>query len=414
MQATSDLLVIRPSLQLLGTYESGLFLPSVDVYGRQAGGGGNFGATAIASLSGYHRWKHTIIGLDYQGHFRHYTRNKYQDGIDQNLSLNLQRQTSARTTFSLTGVGGTFSRAYGLGGVGGYALNYGDFSQGQDPTLALVPGVDALDTRTYYAAGGADVVYQKNSRLSIHAGGSAFAVRRRVRGLVELDGYTGRSDVMYRVSRNSTLGIDYSFNNFRFVRGFGASDVHIAALNYSVRLDRNWTLSMRGGAYRMENQRLARVQIDPAVAAILGQSSGIEAFYNLSHGSIFGAGLTRNFRNAGFTLRYDRGISPGNSMFLTSRSDTGIASYTYRGFRRWSIYFNVSGSRMVTTFQDYGEYKALTGGAGTTYRVTRYLHLIGNGGWRSYELQGTAGRRNSYFASVGLGFAPGDLPLSLR
>jgi hypothetical protein len=314
----------------------------------------------------------------------------------------------------VSGAGGTYSRSYGFGGAEGYALNYGDFSQGVDPTLAAVARFDPLDTRTYYAAVGADVIHQKSARLSFRAGGTAFAVRRRAKGLVEMNGYSARSDVMYRVGRRSTLGLDYSFSAYRFVRGFGSSDIHMAALNYSVQVDKNWTLALRGGGYRLENLRAMRVTLDPAVAAILGQSSGIEAFFKINYGALFGAGLSRNFRRAGLTFRFDRGIMPGNGIFLTSRQDSASVGYGYRGWRRWAVSFDAGYSRMVTTFQDYGAYQGYTAGGSTSCRVSRYVHLVGNSGWRRYELQGNSKGRDSFFASVGLGFTPRDVPLSLR
>jgi hypothetical protein len=415
LSSSSDLMVLQPSLQLLGTYESGLYLPSVDSFGRQAGGGSSFGATAVGSLNGYRRWRHTVVGVNYQGSFRHYTRNRYMDGIDQILALNVQRQVSARTAFGLTGAGGTYSRGYGWGGMQGSALNYGDYSHGPDPTLSLLPQTDLLDTRTYYAAGGVDLVHRKTARLSFSMGGSAFAVRRRAKGLVELNGYTVRGDIMYRVSRNATLGVDYSFNSFQFVRGFGASDFHIVAANLSTRLDRNWTFSLRGGGFRLENLRSVVVQLDPAVAALLGQSSGIEAFYKINYGTVIGAGLSRNFRRAGLTIRFDRGITPGNGVLLTSRRDNVGAAYSYHGWRRWSLTFNVDGTRMATTFQGVGGvYKHYTAGAGTSYRISRRLHLVGHSGWRRFDLAGRTGGRNSYFVSAGLGFTPREMPLSFR
>ena len=414
LSGSNDLMVLQPSLQLLGSYESGLYLPSVDSLGRQISGGGSFGATAIASVNGYHRWKRTILGLNYQGNFRHYTRNPYLDGIDQIVSLNVQHQTSARTRVGVSGAGGTYSRSYGFGGGEGYVLNYGDYSQGVDPTLAAVARFDLLDTRTYYASGGADVIHQKSARLSFRAGGTAFAVRRRAKGLVEMDGYSARGDVMYRVGRRSTLGVDYSFNAYRFVRGFGSSDIHMAALNYSVQIDRNWTLALRGGGYRLENLRAVRVELDPAVAAILGQTAGVEAFYKINYGAVFGAGLSRNFRRAGLTFRFDRGIIPGNGVFLTSRHDSASVGYGYRGWRRWSLSFDAGYSRMVTTFQDYGAYQGYLAGVSTSYRMSRYLHVVGHSGWRRYQLQGNSTGRDSYLVSVGLGVTPRDLPLSLR
>jgi hypothetical protein len=99
---------------------------------------------------------------------------------------------------------------------------------------------------------------------------------------------------------------------------------------------------------------------------------------------------------------------------LTSRRDSAGVGFGYRGWRRWSLSIDADYSRMVTTFQDYGAHQGYTAGAGTSYRVSRYLHLVGHSGWRRYELRGNSKGHDSFFASIGLGLTPRDLPLSLR
>lgn len=412
---SSDLVVLRPSLQLLGSYESGLYLLGTDAAGRPVTGQ-SYGATALADVGGYHRWRHTVLGLNYRGSFRHYTGNHYLDGIDQNLALNVQHQAGARTLISVTGVGGTYSRGYGIWSGAGTILNYGDYSQGVDPTVALISGPDLLDTRTYYAAGGGDVIHQISNRLSMRAGGTSFAVRRRSRGLVELNGYNARGDATYRLGRRTNLSAEYQYIDFRFVRSFGSSFAHVAALNYAWQLNRNWTLALRGGGYRIESLRVERVELDPAVAAILGQTAGVEAMFRVNFGSMLGAAISRNFRRAGLTLRYDRGLTPGNALFLTTRADSFSASYSYRGWRRWALSLSATGSRHSTILQSYGTYRLYSAGASMSYRVGRYLHLVATGAHRYYDLSGARGgpARNSHLVSVGLGFSPGDLPISLR
>ncbi len=413
VRAADDLLVFRPALQLLGLYESGIAPVSVNQLGQPVLAD-SYGVVAVGSLSGYHQWKRTLLGMTYQGYFRHYTQRRALDGTDQQLMLNVQHRVGRKATLALTGGGGSYSHGYAMPGLtgGSAALNYGNFSLGPDQTLANVPTQDIFDTRTYYAVGGGDLLYQKSLRLSTSFGGSAFAVRRRMKGLVELDGYSARGDVEYRLGRRSTAGIDYRIISFRFVRGFGSSDAHMAALNYAVQLDRHWTLSLRVGGYRLENLRAVRVTIDPAVAAILGQTQGVEAYYNVSYGPSVAAGLARNFRRAGINFRYTRDLSPGNGIFLTSRYDSGSASYSYRGWQRWALGLNASTYRYVTTFQTAMHYDTHYGTGSVSYRMFRFVHLTANGGARYYKMdQGY--KRTSYIASVGLGFTPTEMPLSL-
>ncbi len=411
LSASSDLLVIRPSLRLLGSYESGLYLPATDLYGNQTRSD-SFGVSAVVGLGGYHRWRHTLLGLDYRGSFRHYTRYENLDGTDQSVSLSVQHQASSRTMFTLSGVGGTYSRGYGVWAAN---LNYGDYSQGVDPTTTAVTNTDLLDARTYYAGGSADVIHQKTARLSVRLGGGAFAVRRRSRGLAELNGYTGRGDITYRVGRRSNIGVDYQYMDYRFVRAFGTSNIHIAAGSFSHQLDRNWAFALRAGVLRVESLRVERVELDPVVAALIGQTAGLEATFRVNYGSMIGVALSRNFRRAGLTFRYDRGVTPGNAIFLTSRADVINATYSYRGWRRWAASLSGSHSRYTTILQDYGNYEVSALSASTSYRLGRFVHLVGSIAGRSFDMRYLQGgrRRNSYVVTFGIGFTPNEMPLSL-
>ncbi len=411
LSASSDLLVFRPSLQLVGSYESGLYLPTTDLYGRQTGSD-SYGVSAIVGLGGYHRWRHTQLGLDYRGSFRHYTRNNYLDGIDQSFALSVQHQATRRTMIALNGLGGTYSRGYGVY----YAnLNYGDYTQGTDPTAAMLTSPDLVDARTYFAGVGADIIHQKTARLSVRSGGGAFAVRRRSRGLVELNGYNARGDVTYRVGRRANIGVDYQYMDLRFVRSFGSSNFHSVAGNFSYQLGRNWAIALRGGGFRVESLRIERVELDPVVAALIGQAAGLEAMYRTNYGSVIGAELSRNFRRAGLNFRYDRGITPGNSIFLTSRSDLITARYSYRGWKRWSASLTANHMRSTTVLQDYGTYTTSTVGASASYRVLRVLHLVWNAAARNWDTERIQGGRSrtSYLFSFGIGFTPDEMPLSL-
>jgi hypothetical protein len=63
--------------------------------------------------------------------------------------------------------------------------------------------------------------------------------------------------------------------------------------------------------------------------------------------------------------------------------------------------------------QTVGNYSSYTGGAGFTYKLTGALHLITRIDYRRYDIAATVFRRNSYRATIGFGFSPKDVPLSL-
>ena len=58
-------------------------------------------------------------------------------------------------------------------------------------------------------------------------------------------------------------------------------------------------------------------------------------------------------------------------------------------------------------------YKGATGGTGLTYQLTKAVHAVARYDYRHYDVDGFAFKRNTYRASIGLAFSPGEVPLAL-
>ena len=156
---------IRPSITIGGFCDTSLTAYSLDASGKIPDQT-TCGIEASAGVRGYRRWKQTLLGLDYNGTYRHYPRYKYFDGTDQLLSLGISHQATKRTTITLKELAGTYSRNY-LSGTG-----YGFF----DPAALYAPNGEVFDNRVYYVLTGADVTYQKSARWTFNMGGSGSRV----------------------------------------------------------------------------------------------------------------------------------------------------------------------------------------------------------------------------------------------
>ena len=66
----------------------------------------------------------------------------------------------------------------------------------------------------------------------------------------------------------------------------------------SARLSRTIELAAAAGASRVETLFLGAVAIDPAIAAITGQTSGIKAFYSVQYIPTGRIRLTKQWRRA--------------------------------------------------------------------------------------------------------------------
>ncbi len=402
LQGGGDLLRLRPFVSFSGVYDTGLTpvavdasgrIPSVDAYGENL----EFGAL------GYRSWRHTLLGIDYRGSLRHYSQHTYYDGSDHNLTLGLTRQPTRRLAYSFREAAGTSSRNYGP--YGGYTYF--------DPSFADVPANDLFNGRTYYASTMGDLTFTQSPRLSFNIGGSGLVVRRRSNALIGVTGWAGRGDVQYRIGRSASIGADYDFTHYEYTNAFGASDIHTVAMDLSFRLGRSWDLGFRAGGARVETLGLQRVTVDPIIAAIIGRSTGVEALYRLNYIPSGEAKLSRAFRRSTLSFSYQSGISPGNGVYLTSRSQSGGLSYSHTAFRRWN--FGTSGgyTSYSSLAQTIGKYQSYNAGAGFTFQMNSWLHIVGRYDARRYDAGEAIIRRMAHSASLGIAFSPGELPLSL-
>ena len=393
---------IKPFLSLSGVYDTGLTavlvdatgkIPQTDDYGAEVG----FGAL------GSKRWRRTALGIDYRGNLRKYSSASYYNGSDHILSLSVTRRLPGRLTLVLREAAGSYARSFGF--ASGYALF--------DPAIAGVPANELFDSRTTYLSSMANLRFQKSARLSFGVGGSGTIVRRRSGALVGSTGWSTNADVSYRLNRSITLGADYSFGHTEFTKAFGSSDTHTAGLNATFRLGRRWELGLRAGAARVALQNLVRIDFDPVVAAIVGQSSGIIVFRNTYFIPSSGANLSRAFRRSVFSIDYRNEPVAGNGVYTSSKSQSASVRYSFTGLQRLNFGLTAGYTTYVSLSQDLGRYKSYLAGVGFNYRLKDWLHLTSGYDVRKYDTS-EAYRRLAHRVTIGLAFSPGEQPLPLR
>jgi hypothetical protein len=397
-----ELVQIRPYLSLNGVYDTALTGVSVDAQGKIPYADG-YGGEAGFGVYGYHNWRRTLLGVDYRGNYRKYSRKSYFDGTDQSLNLTISHQATPRVAVTFRETGGTFSRSFGW--FGG--------SQFFDPTYAHAPSDELFDNRTNYASTSGDLTFNKSSRLSFNLGGTGMLIRRRSESLVGMTGWMARGDVSYRAGRATTIGADYNFTHFDFTAMFGSSDVHTTAVDLAFRLGRYWDLGFRAGGSRVETLGLRSVAIDPVIAAIIRQSSGVEVFHGVTYIPSGQVSLSRAFRRSTVSFEYGMGANPGNGLLLTSKSRSAGMRLSYTAYQRWNFGLSAGYHTMGSLSQSMGSYESYSGGGGFTCKLKSWLHMTGRYDARRHLIDQSVLRRISHRVTLGIAFSPGDLPLSL-
>lgn len=402
MRGGGEAIRLRPFVRLTGFYDSGLTPFSLDPQG-QVPEVNHYGAAVEFGVLGYRQWRRTVLGADYRGNYRHYPAQTYFNGTDHHLALGVAHQVSRRVVMSLRQQAGVFSRSFGIPDAQGFL----------DPYFSPTPRNELFDAQVYYLSSLGDVTFQMGRHWSSNLGGSGFVVRRRHASLIGVQGWIARGDVARRVGRNHAIGFDYDYVHFGFTRLFGTADGHGVGFNWAARLGRRWDFGVRAGAVRLEIKGLRRVTLDPVVAAILGQTTGIEAFHSLNYLGRGDARLSRVFRRSRLGFYYSRGIHPGNGIFLTSAAESAGVDFSYTGFRKWNLGASAGYSRLASLSEQLGSYVSYHAGGGVGYQMFRHTHFTARADARNFEIHGSSFRRTTYHVSIGLAFSPGEVPLSL-
>jgi hypothetical protein len=387
-----------------GVYDTGVQPFSLTSNGKLTQVNGLIGEEAVLGAYGVHTWRRAKLGLDYRGSYRHYQGSTSYDGSDQALQLGYSYQPTRKFSIDMRALAGTSS--FGLTGP---ATNYTSTTD----SVVAQPTLLFFDNRTYYLESGVDGSFLPTSRTTITVGGSGYFIDHQAKGLINVDGYTLHGSLMYRLNRDTSIGADYMHQHYEYPGKFGQSNINVYTGRINRDFGRRWSASLSAGVFSAQVQGLQTVSFDPVIAALLGVSSGVQAFYVNQYYPAGEARLVRKFRSAQLALVYSIGATPGNGVYLTSRQDSGSATFSYTGVRKWSFSAGGNYAKLTTIGQGLAPYTQKTGSVGAVYEIVRNLHATARFDGRDQTININGYVRASYRASVGLSFSPGTIPLSL-
>ena len=401
------------SLALTATYTDGLQGVATNTQG-QLERVNSYGGGATVGLSGAHSWKHTRLGVNYSGSFYDYADASYFAGLSQGISLGLVHQFSRHVSFTVREAAGWFTQFP----PATVSLNS---SVPFDPSQSNIPTTDFYDNRTIYSTTQANLTLQASSRLSFSLGGGYFTNLRRSADLYSAAGESASGDVQYRLSRRITVGGQYGFSHYGFSGGIGGSDVHSGGVSFSGRFSRWSELSFFGGFSRVDSSFEETVPINPAFLAILcpptitttcNLPSSKAVNNNIFWAPNFGVRLSRSFQRGVVYVNAGESVTPGNGLFLTSRSQSASAGYGYSGLRKWSLGTGVTYTRALSLGNVQGSYGQVSGSFGLSRQIIRQLSFVASFSATQYQSGSfSAYNRLIYSASAGLGYSSKNIPV---
>lgn len=394
---------LRYYVDVNGIYDTGLQPISQNSQGKLTQVGGLEGLELLLGVYGSHAWKTALLGLDYRGDLLYYPNDSYYDATNQTLTIGYTYQKSRRLFFDMRGMGGQYSQY--LGSVAGTETSV--------PNAVNQPSLLLFDNRTDFLQGFVGMTYMLTPRTSLTLGGDGFFVSHQSSELIGVDGYEARARVQYRLSRRTSIGGQYERSHYQFPNYFGNSDSNNYSVFLATQFGRFWTFSLQGGAYQVNVVGIQQVALNPTVAAILGVSTTNQTFVANNWLPAGRANLNRKFKQANLSFSYVRTMVPGNGVYLTSRSQSGSATYSYSGVRKFTFLIGGSYWSVSSIGQEIPSYNMYSGSVSTTYSITRALHAVARYDLRHQDIIIAGYRQTSYRVTLGVAFSPGDIPLSL-
>jgi hypothetical protein len=398
---------LRYYFDVTGVYETGLQPFALDSKGNLIQINGLYGIQADIGAYGRHSWKRALLGLDYKGNFYHYDNNSFYDSSSHNLTLGYTFQESRRIIYEMQAVAGTSSLGYGGPGFYNPVPITGSTDVVNTPTSLL------FDSRVYYLEPSMQMTYIQSARTSYSFGGSGFFIRRAARGLADLNGYSLEGTIRHRLSQRKTISFTYTHVHYDFPPAFGQADLNEGTASYSTSIGKRLTFNIAGGVTQAEVQGVQQIALDPVVAALLGVNFGQQTFYRANYYPNGQINLTARLRTSSLAFSAAQQTVPGNGVYLTSEQQSGALTYSYTGVRKLNAGINLGYSRLSSIGQGIRPYSGFNGGVGFTYNLTHALHFIARADSRYQQINVIGYNRTGYRASVGLGFSPGNVPLSL-
>ncbi|MCP5120464.1 MAG: hypothetical protein GY953_57455 [bacterium] len=362
------------------------------------------GLEAGWGVYGVHQGRRYLAGVDYSGAYRRYTSSSRRSGDDHFANLSFVYQISPRTEVFISPSAASYS--FATSGLRNSLLQ-NSLSQFSDPLN------NPFDSRTNAVAATGGLSHMVTSRTVVTLQGSGFSARQDDPALLDSQGAVAGGSVSRMLGPNKAIGASYNYFYFFFPNGFGESRLHAVTSDYMHELSDVWSFQLSAGGFRAENERLTRVQLDPLIAAITGQSALLQALQSTSYQPLIQATLGRKFQRGSLSFYYGRAISPGVAFTTTSVNERGGVQASYTATERFNAGFNFTAQRSSALTQTVGRFTSIGGGAGISYKLWRFIHLTARTDIRRWSIAGAQFERDRVSASVGLTFSPGERPLSL-
>ena len=397
------------SVSIGSSYDTGAGGPNA--YGTHSGGSLN-GTYVGWNFGGGRTFAHDSVGFSTGGTAYYYPGSGFYTGTNQSVSAFwshvINRHLSTDTSFS----GALLSANTALAG---YSAGPGSIA---NVNLETSPDIGIFDNGSKQGSLSSGLSWKINGRMSAGFNGSYFGVSRNSPLLIGVSGDSAGGNFTYRFTRKMTIGASYSFSQYAYPHQTQSTDSQSVGAIFSYSLGRSMQFRFNGGVTKVEVLGLQVVQIDPIIALLLGQKSGVVDAYQSIRSSYISAQFVKDFRRRGsVSFAYASGVTPGNGLFQTSTVKSMGLSYGTHVFRTYSLSFNAGRDQTsALVFGGGGQYRTEVAGVSIGHPIGHGASVNIAVNYRHFEIAAFSSLRNqlSLSSSVSWGNSSGRLLPSLK
>jgi hypothetical protein len=355
------------------------------------------------SLSGTHYFRRDVLAVAYSGNYTQYSGAGSYSGGNHTMTVDYTHLISRHLSLNLAETGEVLSQNSvlanpDLGSSSPAGIN-----------ISSSPNIQITDEGLKQFASQGDLTWQKTARLSFDFGGSWFGISRDDPALLSMTGQQARADLAYRLTRKTTVGAYYSFTDYLYEHGVGNSNFGTVGLIYSRAFSRSMQLRLRGGVSNVRSLGQETVQIAPAIAALLGQSTGVIESKSTTLTSDISAQLVKDLRHgATASIAFARAVSPGNGLFQTSEQQSIAAKTTIPFMRRYALEVGFGRDTLAAISQSLANYASDYGRIAITRTFNRGVAWDFSAEFRHFDLADPDTVRNQLRLVSGFTWGPGE------
>lgn len=356
------LLRLSPYVGVSGLYDTALAPIATDADGN-LGNLNRVGMMLNFGVVGSRPYRKSLLNVAYQGNVLHYPNASSLSMSSHMGQIDFSRSVSRKLTLRSINGGSIFNNAF----MGAFAF--------PQATLGLSPNPDTeiFNTPVYGLFTQQQLTYQKSVRFGVTLGGGGFSQFRRSSALASVYGPLATGTAYYRLSARTTVAGTYMFSQYFFGNSYGSMNFHMASVELAHKLSARTEVGVSLGGVRTETQSLRSVPLDPLLAALIGRSTGVEAFYDLNYLPTFALRASRSMRDWTLSARGSRAMNPGNGLVLGGMATMVDGGVTYSGLR--NVTLNASGqySEMNAILGNIRGFRSQGASIGVTVKLGRGL-----------------------------------------